>query len=105
MTDTETISALKAHGCDTAGALDRMMDDAAFYVECLRMFAVDEHFGKLAQAIAAGDADAAFKSAHALKGVAGNLGLGPLYLALCAIVEPNSCADSRKMMPSPIATM
>ncbi len=51
----------------------------------------------------AGDLTGAFEAAHTLKGVAGNLGLTPLYEAVCAIVEPlrsRAGADYRSMYRS-----
>lgn len=88
MTDNEIITALRDWGCDTHAALERTLHDAAFYVDCLTLFHDDAHFQRLGEAIEAGNARAAFENAHALKGVAGNLGLTPLYRAICAIVEP-----------------
>ena len=38
---------------------------------------------------------AAFEAAHTLKGVAGNLGLKPLYDAVCHIVEPLRRGEER----------
>ncbi len=64
-----------------------MVNDEAFYKECLITFTTDPGFKKLGQAIQNKDAEAAFESAHALKGVAGNLGLDPLYQSLCDLVE------------------
>ena len=41
------------------------------------------------------DLDGAFEAAHTLKGVAGNLGLTPLYRSVCAVVEPLRIREER----------
>ena len=47
----------------------------------------DANFGKLREAMAAGDAKAAFEAAHALKGAIGNLSLTPLYNPISELTE------------------
>lgn len=79
---------LRAYGADTDGALERFVGDETFYEDCFRMFLKDPGFAELEKAMAVGDISAAFKAAHTLKGVSGNLGLTPLYRAVCALVEP-----------------
>lgn len=56
-------------------------------MECLEQFTEDRCFSSLARNIEAADYEQAFQDAHALKGVAGNLGLTPLYQSICDIVE------------------
>ncbi len=68
---------LNAWGCDTAGALERMSGDAAFYAELAHEFIGDELFSTLGRAVEDGDIKGAFMAAHSLKGVTGNLGLTP----------------------------
>lgn len=60
---------------------------------CLTAFVADPAFGALDDAITREDYNQAFDQAHALKGVAGNLGLTPLYKTLCEIVEPLRASD------------
>lgn len=48
-------------------------------VKLLSMFPADENYALLEQSLAAGDTDAAFRAAHTLKGVCGNLCLHELY--------------------------
>ena len=38
----------------------------------------------------------AFEAAHTLKGVTGNMGLTPLYDAVCTIVEPLRTGEDRE---------
>ena len=80
--------ALKNWGADTETALNRFMGDEDLYIECLDMIVDDEHFAGLAKTITDGEYKQAFEHAHCLKGVSGNLGLTPLFEALCALVEP-----------------
>lgn len=67
------------------------MDDEELYAECFAMFMEDPSFVQLGEALKRQDDAAAFDAAHTLKGVAGNLGLTPLFAAICAIVEPLRC--------------
>lgn len=79
---------LRDWGCDVDGALERMLDDEEFYLECLSMLMEDEGFDALSAALEQGDASTAFDRAHALKGVLANLGLTPLFEQVEKIVEP-----------------
>lgn len=79
---------LEAYGADCAGILQRFMGDEAMYRRILGLLFQDGNLKKLGAALDAGDLTSAFEAAHTLKGVAGNLGLTPLYGAVCAIVEP-----------------
>lgn len=82
------IEKLKAWVADTEMALNRFMEDEDLYVECLDMIVGDKHFDALADAMANKRYKEAFEHAHCLKGVAGNLGLTPLFDAMCEVVEP-----------------
>lgn len=84
----ELLERLRAYGADTEGAMDRMMDDAEFYERCLRILVEDSCFDKLEKALRDADYSRAFDEAHNLKGVSANLGVTPLYQAVCEIVEP-----------------
>lgn len=86
MSETK-IDKIKAWGADTEAALNRFMGDEELYVECLDMIAGDAHFDALAEAIAGKRYEEAFEHAHCLKGVCGNLGLTPLFDAMCVLVE------------------
>lgn len=81
------LRALGASGCDVSGAMNRMMQDAGFYKDCLESFSRDPLFDELGKAIAAGDAAEAFEHAHAIKGVAANLGLTPVLQPVTKLVE------------------
>ncbi len=81
------IDDLKAYGADTEGAMERLVDDEELYMTCLVSFKDDPCFPALDQAFSSKDYKVAFEQAHALKGVAGNLGLTPLYTSICNLVE------------------
>ena len=86
---------LKAWGCDVDGALDRMMGDECFYLSLLGRAVKDPAFVALGAALEQRDAKKAFEQAHLLKGVLGNMGLTPLYLITCKIVEPLRSGKTR----------
>ena len=81
---------LIAEGCDIDSVLtDVFMGNENFYQRIFSKFATtNTALGRLESAMSAGDAAAVFEAAHELKGVYGNLGLTPLYNAICEIVEP-----------------
>ena len=83
----ELLKKLEDWGCDIAGAMERVVDDEELYVTCLEIFLTDENFEALGTAIAEKNLDAAFEYAHALKGVAANLGLTPVYAPVSELVE------------------
>ena len=66
----------------------RFMGKEDMYIKFLNMFEKDDNIRKLENSIGSGDLTAAFEAAHTLKGVTANLGLTPLYNAVCNIVEP-----------------
>jgi hypothetical protein len=98
---------LNNNGCDVKGALDRVLGDEELYIICLRKFVADDSFENLGKFIEEKNIEKAFNESHTLKGVAGNLGIIPLYELLVIIVEKlrnNSLigvyGDYKKMMKS-----
>ncbi|MEG1727607.1 MAG: Hpt domain-containing protein [Acidaminococcaceae bacterium] len=81
------LEALTQWGGEVEDALARFDGDEEMYVTCLHIFAKDENFALLGEQMAAGDYEAAFDSAHTLKGVSANLSLTPLYQVICLLVE------------------
>lgn len=77
-----------AYGVNPQEVMERFVDDEELYAACLEEFMHDAAFDRLKEALEASDYSAAFDQAHTLKGVAGNLGLTPLYNVICEIVEP-----------------
>lgn len=87
MNHINLMDALKAKGADIDGIMERFLRDEAFYADCFEEFMLDGNFETLGKAIAVQDYPQAFECAHALKGVAGNLGLLKLYCAVSDIVS------------------
>ena len=82
-----TVDTLKELGVDTAEGLNRCMNMEAFYFKMIKMGLANEHFDLLDEKLKQNDTDSAFESAHALKGVVGNLAITPLYKPLADITE------------------
>ena len=82
-----TIDNLKELGADTAAGLTRCINNEEFYLKMVNMALQDANFDQLKDAVDAGDLDAAFEKAHALKGVMGNVGLTPLFDKISEITE------------------
>ena len=74
-----TIDALRSFGADTKDGLSRCMNNEAMYLRLVNMALGDANYDRLASAVDADDRKAAFEAVHAIKGVAGNLSLTPLY--------------------------
>ncbi len=82
------LTTLENWNCDIAGAMRRFLNDESLYTMCLSQMMSDENFETLGAALAAGQSDTAFESAHALKGAIANMGVTPLYDQVVLIVEP-----------------
>ena len=82
-----SIDKLKEYGADTEEALKRCMGNETFYFKLVKMALADDNFRKLDEAFEASDWKAIFDAAHAIKGVAGNLGLTPLFDAASELTE------------------
>ena len=73
-----TLESLKAAGADTDDGMSRCMNNEAFYLRLVKMALADANFDRLSEALTAQDYAAAFESAHALKGMLGNVSLTSL---------------------------
>ena len=82
-----TIERLKEFGANTEEGLQRCMNNEAFYLRMVRMVPGDANYQKLYDAVEAGDLEAAFEAAHAIKGSTGNLALTPIYAPVSEITE------------------
>ena len=78
----------EVYGADYNSTMARFMGNEAMYLKFLDMLFKDDNLEKLGTALGQQDYEAAFAAAHTLKGVVGNMGLTPLFNAVCAIVEP-----------------
>ena len=83
-----TKDALIAYGADYERGLKLCMGKEDFYFKMITKGLANEKFAALGEHLAAKDIKAAFEDAHALKGVAGNLALTPLFTVIEEIVEP-----------------
>lgn len=83
----ELLEKLTAWGVNLGEVRLRFLDDDELYIDCLHAFVQDPSFAALDSAIRDQNHISAFEHAHTLKGVAGNLGLAPLYHALSGLVE------------------
>ena len=70
--------ALTLRDTDVQGALKRFSGNEELYTACLGMFLDDPTMTELRDAIQEQSWDDAFTAAHALKGLAGNMGFIPL---------------------------
>ncbi|MCI8514415.1 MAG: Hpt domain-containing protein [Lachnospiraceae bacterium] len=78
----------EAYGGDYQETMGRFLGNEKMYLKFLKMLFADENLAKMGEAIESGDMTKAFEAGHTIKGVSGNLGLKPLYDAVCDIVEP-----------------
>lgn len=81
------LSELDAWGCDVTGALKRCFGDTEFYLRWVKEFSSDPGFEKLDRELQMKKYTDAFRTAHGLKGDSGMLGLTPLFLSICPLVE------------------
>lgn len=82
-----TIDSLRTFGANVDEGLERCMGMEDFYLEMIELGLSDERFENLGPILESGNADEAFETVHALKGVIGNLALTPLYETICEITE------------------
>ncbi len=78
---------LEENGADVQATLNRFMGNDAIYQKFLGKFPNDPNYANLGTNIESGNYEEAYKCAHALKGVVGNLGLTPIYEAVSTLVE------------------
>lgn len=76
------------YGADYQTTMTRFVNNKETYLRMLDMFLKDGSMLALGSALDAGNLRGAFEASHTLKGVSANMGLTPLYEAVCAIVEP-----------------
>ncbi|MDR3206965.1 MAG: Hpt domain-containing protein [Oscillospiraceae bacterium] len=72
---------------DADNALERVRGNKTLYKTLLGSFLQNDHFDELRQRIREGDADAAARAAHAIKGLAANLSLPALYETTLAMEQ------------------
>ncbi len=70
---------LEENGVDVDATLKRFMGKDALFMKFIVKFADDENCNGIRVELEKQDIHAAFERAHSLKGVAGNLGITPVY--------------------------
>jgi len=82
-----TLEKLEEFGANVEDGLGRCMNNEAFYLRLVGMVISDDKLDRLGELIEANELDGAFETAHALKGMYGNLSLTPVYTPLCEMTE------------------
>ena len=82
-----TIDKLNAFGADTKEGLERCLNNESFYFKLIDKAVNDNSFINLKNELENKNYDEAFKIAHSLKGVLGNLSLTPLYESAVELTE------------------
>lgn len=86
--DEKQIMILEGAGINVKEALDRFCGNSALYLKFLLKFPQDPNFALLEKYMGEeNDCEEAFKCAHTLKGVTGNLSLNEMYTRLIPLVE------------------
>ena len=78
---------LEESGADVETTLKRFMGKDELYLKFLGKFPADQNYANLGTHMEAGAFGEAYKCAHALKGVVGNLGLTPIFERVSTLVE------------------
>ena len=82
-----TIEKLREWGANVDEAMERCLNNEAFYLRLVDKALQDPNFDRLKDAVRAGDLDKGFDAAHALKGVLANLALTPILVQIQEITE------------------
>lgn len=72
-------TALSRYGIDYADAMERFGGNSELYLRLAKKYLDADNFARLVSAMEMHDFDEAYRQAHALKGVAGNLSFTKLY--------------------------
>ncbi len=78
---------MEENGADVETTLKRFMGKEELYLKFIMKFQDDNNLEALLSSLDAQDYEGVFHSAHTLKGVAGNLGLNPVYDGASQICE------------------
>lgn len=89
-----TMENIASYGIDYDDAMDRFGGNVDLYKRLALKYLDDAHFAGCVAAMTVGDYDQAYREAHSLKGVAGNLSFSHLYDVASMI-----CKDLREGEP------
>lgn len=104
---TDYAETLMESGINYSEAIERFGGNGDLYQRLARKFLGDQHFPTLEKALEEGDIDLAFREAHSLKGVAGNLSFSKLYDEACRMSDAlrnHDLATARSLIVSMRAT-
>lgn len=82
-----SIDNLKEYGANIDDAMVRCMNREDFYIMLVGKVLADERLTQLEKQLSEKDLDAAFETAHALKGMYSNLSLDPLTKPISEMTE------------------
>lgn len=94
---------LKALGIDIDAALERFMGSEKLILKTLTLFTADENLNSLCTALENNNAEEAYKAAHTLKGVCGNLSLTKLFELIKDISDAlakGDAAAAKSLLPA-----
>ena len=74
-------------GVDLDRTMERFMNNEGLYLKFLKRFPEDPNYAQMKENIENRQYEEAFKNAHTLKGLSGNLGLEPFYQTISALTE------------------
>lgn len=74
-------------GINFNDGVERLNNDKEMYGQLLHRFLEDTHYEQFCRAMEKGDVKEAFRCAHALKGITGNLSMVKLHEDLVPLVE------------------
>lgn len=78
---------LEENGADVEATLKRFMGNEALYMKFIMKFLDDKNFAGIKENLEKKDYEAAYVSAHTLKGVTANLGLDPVYKVVSQVSD------------------
>ncbi|MBO6305425.1 MAG: Hpt domain-containing protein [Selenomonadaceae bacterium] len=82
-----TLEILKDLGIDPKDGLARCMNKEDFYFKMLKLGLSNEKFDSIEEVLRDKNMKEGFEMAHALKGVAGNLAIDPIYKPMSELTE------------------
>lgn len=93
---------LSKAGVDVEQGLNRVGYSKEFYESLLKKFCEDDYYEQLKSALKQEECQEAFRYAHTLKGISGNLSMTRLYNAIAPLVEElrkGNLANAQALFP------
>lgn len=101
--DAMKIAKLKSCGIDYDTGVDRFGGNEAMFEKFIRRYTEDTHHAELLATIDAKNSEQAFRVAHTLKGVVGNLSFTVYHQAITPLTEllkEGKIEEARALLPS-----